>query len=277
MNPLTEIAEIDQVALRLRQHLGVAPRVAIVLGSGLGSVAARLADPIVVSYPSLGLPPCGVIGHAGEIRAGQLEGVPVVILSGRWHMYEGYPAEVVVRGVRALARWGVSGLVLTSAVGGMAALRPGDLTVVRDHINLSGTNVLRGPNLRPPDLSDDDPRWVRFPDLSDLYSARLRALVRTIRPDLREVVYGAMSGPSYETPAEIRMLSTVGADVVGMSMVHEAIAARHAGVEVLGLSVVSNLAAGISAHALSHAEVTEATTPVAGAVGDLLSALVQQW
>ncbi len=277
MNPHHELSEIDRVATRLAERLGVAPKVAIVLGSGLGEVADRLTQKTTLSYAELLLPPCSVSGHAGEMNVGPLGGVRVALLSGRWHMYEGHPPELVVRGVRALARWGVSGLVLTSAVGGMEGLSPGDITVVRDHINLSGINVLRGPNLRPADLAPADPRWPRFPDLSTLYSPRVRALIQDIQPGLSEVVYAASSGPSYETPAEIRMFVKLGAHVVGMSMVHEATAARHAGMEVSGFCVVTNLAAGISAHALNHAEVAEVGATAAGRIGKLLTALVAQW
>lgn len=240
-------ARIEQVAAALRERFGEAPKVAVVLGSGLGAVTERIHQPTVVDRPAVGLLPTAVPGHAGTLIHGKLEDKPVLLFSGRLHLYEGHPVDEVVLGARALALWGVKVLVLTSAVGNLRREWPiGSPVRIRDHINFSGVNPLTGPNL---------PLGTRFPDLGHLYSPRLRALL----PEWPEAVYAAMSGPSYETPAEIRMLGVVGADVVGMSMVHEAIAAHHAGLEVLGIGVLSNLAAGLDNSTLNHAEVAENT------------------
>lgn len=262
---------IDTVAARMRETFGEPASVAIVLGSGLGDVTRRVLDPVSVDAPSLGLPGSGVGGHAGKVTCGRLGGRKVLVFQGRSHLYEGHDLDTVVLAVRAAARWGTRGLLLTSAVGGVdPALGPGSVMLVADHINLSGGNPLRGPNL--------EALGIRFPDLTHLYSPRLRALAQAASPEaLPEGVYCAMPGPSYETPAEIRMLGLLGANVVGMSLVHEAIAAQHAGMEVLAFAVVSNAAAGLSAAELTHVEVTEACRQAAGRLGALLVRVVEQW
>jgi purine-nucleoside phosphorylase len=245
--------------------------VAIVLGSGLGDVTQRVSEAVSVDVTAVGLPPSSVGGHAGRVTCGRIGRRRALVFQGRSHLYEGHDLDTVVLAVRAAARWGVRGLLLTSAVGGVdPALGPGSVMIVSDHINLSGGNPLRGPNL--------DALGIRFPDLTHLYSPRLRALAQASSPEpLPEGVYAAMPGPSYETPAEIRMLRALGANVVGMSLVHEAIAARHAGMEVLAFSVVSNPAAGLSASELTHAEVTEACRAAAGRLGALLVRVVNEW
>ncbi len=265
------LARIDGVAAALRERFGDPVEVAIVLGSGLGDIAQRVSDPVVVENATLGFPRSGVAGHAGRMVVGKLAGRRVAVCSGRVHVYEGHPLDTVVLGVRALARWGVKGLCLTSAVGGCdPALAAGSLLLVSDHVNLSGANPLRGPNI--------DALGPRFPDVTHLYSPRLRALAQSCSPDpLPEGVYASMPGPSYETPAEIRMLRTLGANVVGMSLVHESIAARHAGMEVLAISVVSNPAAGLGAAELTHADVTETSKQAAGRLGALLARVVERW
>ncbi len=239
----------DRVASALQAHFGAAPDVGIVLGSGLGALADLLPDS--VAYRDVGLPSPGVAGHGGRVHVGTLAGKRVAAFAGRLHLYEGHSPDVAALQVRALARWGTRRVVLTSAVGGCRAdLVAGTICVVADHLNLQGQNPLRGPN--------DDTLGTRFPDQSDLYTERLRAIAHALDPSLPEVVYAAMPGPNYETPAEIRMLRTLGADVVGMSLVSEAMAAGHAGLEVLALSVVANAAAGLHAGRLTHVEVTEA-------------------
>ncbi len=265
------LAQIDHVAARLTEAFGAPADVAIVLGSGLGDVTRRVLDPVSVEATALGLPGSGVGGHAGKVTSGRLGGRKVLVFQGRAHLYEGHNLDTVVLATRAAARWGTRGLLLTSAVGGVdPALGPGSVMVVADHINLSGGNPLRGGNL--------DALGVRFPDLTHLYSPRLRAVAQSASPEpLPEGVYCAMPGPSYETPAEIRMLQGLGANVVGMSLVHEAIAARHAGMEVLAFAVVSNAAAGLGAAELTHAEVTEACRQAAGRLGALLVRVVEQW
>lgn len=270
-DPAQRLAQIDHVAGRLRERFGAAPQVVVILGSGLGDVVQRLGDPEVVEAVAVGLPQTKVGGHAGRLVMGRLGGKRVAMLQGRVHLYEGHETDTMVLGIRALSRWGCKGLVLTSAVGGCdAAHGPGTLLLVNDHINLSGANPLRGPNI--------DALGPRFPDITHLYSPRLRALAQQASDSpLPEGVYAAMPGPSYETPAEIRMLRTMGASVVGMSMVHEAIAAGHAGLEILSIAVIANAAAGLSAAELTHVEVTEATRQAAGRLGALVSRVVEKW
>ncbi len=239
----------------------------------MGAFAETFSDR--APYASLGLPAPAVPGHRGELAVGEVGGRRVAALAGRVHMYEGYePAQVVVA-VRALASWGVRGLVLTSAVGG---IRPewgaGQIVVISDHLNLMGTNPLVGPNL--------DDLGPRFPDQTAVYPAARRALAARVAGEqgLRPVVegvYAALRGPNYETPAEIRMLRLLGADVVGMSVVPEAMAANHAGMDLLALSVVANPAAGLSAVPLTHVEVTDAMRDAAGDVVSLLQGVVRAW
>lgn len=270
-DPTSRLARIDSATAALSHTFGAAPDVAIVLGSGLGEVAQRVADARSADYAALGFPRTSVGGHVGRAVVGRMGGKRVMLLQGRAHVYEGHGADEAALAVRACARWGVRGLVLTSAVGGVdPSLGPGTITVISDHLNLSGTGPLEGPNL--------DALGPRFPDLTHLYSPRLRGLAQAASPTpLPEAVYACMRGPSYETPAEIRMLRTLGADVVGMSMIHEAIAASHAGMEVLGFSVVSNFAAGLSATVLTHEEVTEASRQAAGRLGAILVRVVEAW
>ncbi len=253
----------NAVAAALNARFGAAPDVGVVLGSGLGSLAHSLPDS--ASYAEVGLPSPGVSGHGGRVHVGTLGGKRVAIFAGRLHLYEGHSPDVAALQVRALSRWGARTVILTSAVGGCHATQaPGTIGVVSDHLNLQGQNPLRGPN--------DDSLGTRFPDLSDLYTSRLRQLARSIDPTLEDMVYAAMPGPNYETPAEIRMLQRLGADVVGMSLVSESIAAGHAGLAVLALAVVANPAAGLHEGTLTHVEVTEAM----GAASGRLSALVVQ-
>ena len=196
-----------------------------------------------------------VAGHAGQVLCGKLGGQSVIVFQGRFHYYEGHDLETVTFPVRVIQELGVKVLILTAATGGIAeGLRPGGLLLITDHLNLLGANPLRGPN--------DDRLGTRFPDMTEVYSRRLRAIAfdeaKAMGVDLASGVYACMSGPSYETPAEIRMLRTLGADVVGMSTVPEAIVARHAGIEVLALALVSNAAAGVSGAPITHEEVLEA-------------------
>lgn len=247
----------DEAAEALRARCE-APTVAVVLGSGLGAFADRLVEPTVVDYADLPhFPKVGVRGHAGRLVVGRLGegGRRVAALAGRVHLYEGHSPGVVVHPVRTLWRWGVRAVMLTNAAGGIATgLEPGDLMLITDHINLTGMNPLVGPA---------DPRLgPRFPDMSAAYDPALcddlRAAAKARGLTLREGVYTGLAGPSYETPAEIRMLSILGGDAVGMSTVAEVIAARHAGLRVCGVSCITNLAAGLSTEPLDHAEV-EAT------------------
>ncbi len=260
----------DEIASRLTSRFGPAPEVGIVLGSGLGSLASALPDS--ASYAEVGLPSPGVSGHGGRVHVGQLGSGPrskrVAIFAGRLHLYEGHSPDTAALQMRALARWGAKTAILTSAVGGLHDDQPpGTVGLVTDHINMQGQNPLRGPN--------DATLGTRFPDLSDLYSRRLREIAKAIDPTLRTVVYAAMPGPNYETPAEIRMLQRIGADVVGMSLVCESIAAGHAGLGVLALAVVANPAAGLHLGTLTHVEVTEAMAEASGRVSNLIVQIVE--
>ncbi len=239
-------------AARLRTISKLRPALAIVLGSGFHHVLSEVEVEKKVPYANLpGFPPAGVSGHAGELCFGHLGGTPVVVLSGRAHFYEGHPMERVTFAVRTLAAFGIRDLLLTNAAGGVnRRFRPGDFMVLTDHINLMGANPLRGAP------ASGLPRFV---DLTDVYDAELRQLLfkaaRNCRLKLHSGVYLAVSGPTYETPAEVRAYAKLGADAVGMSTVPEAIVARQCGLRVAGLSCITNLAAGIGAEKLSHAEV----------------------
>ena len=230
-----------------------AAKVGIVLGSGLGGFADTLEGVVKVPYGELPhLPASRVPGHSGNLSFGRVGGVPVVCMQGRVHYYEGHSIEACVHGARTMARLGVEKVLLTNAAGGIdASWAPGDLMVVTDHLNLMGTSPLLGPN--------DDALGPRFPDMTVAYDVPLRdALAKAAKGAgiaLREGVYAALTGPSYETPAEIRMLRALGAQAVGMSTVPEVLALRHMGVRVAALSCITNLAAGITKATLNHAEV----------------------
>jgi purine-nucleoside phosphorylase len=230
-----------------------AAKVGIVLGSGLGGFADTLEGVVKVPYGELPhLPASRVPGHSGNLCFGRVSGVPVVCMQGRVHYYEGHSIESCVHGARTMARLGVEKVLLTNAAGGIdASWAPGDLMIVTDHLNLMGTSPLLGPN--------DDALGPRFPDMTVAYDVPLRdALARAAKGAgiaLREGVYAALTGPSYETPAEIRMLRALGAQAVGMSTVPEVLALRHMGVRVAALSCITNLAAGITKATLNHAEV----------------------
>ncbi len=236
-------------------RITVNPRIAVVLGSGLGGFTDAINNRTEIPYREIpGWPQSTAIGHAGKLVVGTVEGVPVAALSGRAHLYEGYTAEQAVYGLRALWNLGIQSVVLTNAAGGVnASYNPGQLVLISDHINLLGQNPLTGPN--------DESQGPRFPDMSEAYSKRYREIAReagkAMGLELAEGVYAALPGPSYETPAEIRYLRTIGADLVGMSTVPEAIAANHMGMKVLGISCVTNHAAGVTEQKLDHKEVLE--------------------
>lgn len=255
----------------LRAQSGVdAYDVAIVLGSGWREGASALGTPTsVVSTSTLpGFVAPTVEGHHGQILSVSVGDLRVVLVAGRVHLYEGNTVQAVVHPVRTVVAAGARRVVLTNACGGIdPAIAPGSVVVIRDHINLTGTSPLEGP--APPEGYAS-----RFVDLSDLYSARLRAIVHARAPELTEGVYAGFRGPHYETPAEVAMARTMGATLVGMSTVLEAIAARHVGAEVLGLGLVSNLAAGVSTAPLNHLEVLETGQSAAASLGELLRRLV---
>lgn len=244
------------------------PRVGVVLGSGLGAVAEAVGDPVTVGYEELpGFPRPSVEGHAGRAVLGDIAGVPVAVLQGRAHLYEGGDPEALRAPVRALRAAGVRVLVLTNAAGSLVPeVGPGRLMAITDHINLSATNVLIGPN--------DDALGPRFPSLGAAYDPalrdELRATARELGIALAEGVYLAVSGPSFETPAEIRAFRTLGADAVGMSTVHETIVARHCGLRVCAISAITNLAEGLSDVALSHEQTLHDAQRAAGDLSRLL-------
>jgi len=271
---LSLAARADEAAAALRTELtlGEPPAVAVVLGSGMGSLIDRFTDQTVVPYdrvPHFPIPT--VEGHAGNVVVGSVEGARAILFQGRFHYYEGHDLETVTFPIRVLQSLGVKSLILTAATGGIRPdLRPGNIVCLSDHINLIGSNPLRGPN---------DPRLgERFPDMSEVYSKRLRTMARAeakrLAFELVSAVYACLPGPSYETPAEIKMLRTLGADVVGMSTAPEAIVARHAGMEVLGLALVANTAAGVKETPIRHEDVLEAGRKATPIVGKLIRRMV---
>jgi len=257
-------------AARLAERTGQAAHdAAVVLGSGWAQAADALGPGTEVALADLGgFPPPTVPGHVPVVRSVRAGGLRVLVFLGRTHLYEGHRVTTVVHGVRTAVAAGCRVIVLTNAAGGIrAGYRTGQPVLISDHLNLTGRSPLTGPP--PPDGYPS-----RFTDLTDLYSRRLRALARDADPALAEGVYAALPGPHYETPAEIRMLRTLGADLVGMSTALEAIAARHLGAEVLAISLVTNLAAGLAPAGLDHAEVTAAGQAAAARMGALLAGIV---
>jgi purine-nucleoside phosphorylase len=247
--------------------------VAVVLGSGLATAAEALEDARTVPYASLpGFPETTVAGHPGRLMVGQLQGKKALVLCGRVHAYEGYCASEVGFGVRVAATLGAHTVVVTNVSGAVdPTLDVGEIVAISDHVNLTGQSPLTGPN--------DERLGPRFVDMSDVYTPALRGLASEVAQGLfgkplREAVYAGMPGPSYETPAEVRMLRILGAGLVGMSTVHEVISARHAGLRVLGLSLVANAAAGVKREPLSHEEVTRAAAAGAARMGQLLAGVV---
>lgn len=253
------------------QHKIAQPRIAIVLGTGLGGFAERLSDAVAIPYTEIPhFPRPTVEGHAGRLVLGTFAGIPLAVMQGRVHAYEGYTPREVVYPVRVLSRLGVHTLIVTNAAGGIRTdLAPGQLVLISDHINFTGANPLAGPN--------DSRLGERFFDMSDAYSRRLRALAHRAAASegvtLPEGVYLGLTGPSFETPAEIRAFRVLGADLVGMSTVHEVIAARHLGMEVLGFSSVTNMAAGVLDEPINHAEVLEIGRRVQQTLTRVLAAL----
>jgi purine-nucleoside phosphorylase len=263
---------VEEAAESLRRRCGALPETAIVLGSGLGDFADTLLDAIATPYGDIPhWPAPKVVGHAGRLVVGNVSGKRIAALSGRVHYYEGHDLGTIVFAVRVMARLGVKRVILTNAAGGInTTFAQGALMIIDDHINFLGSNPLVGPN--------DDRFGPRFPDMSDVYSPRLRKIAddaaRAVRVPVSHGVYVAVHGPSYETPAEIRAFRTLGADAVGMSTVPEAIAARHMGLEVLGISCITNMAAGVLPQPLVHDEVMETARRVRGSFIALLEAII---
>jgi len=267
-----QFALADSAAKLILSRTSLHPKIGLVLGSGLGAFAESLADAVRVSYADIpSFPQSTAMGHAGRLVIGNAGHVPVAAMQGRVHLYEGYSSQQVSFPIRVFARMGIRAVVLTNAAGGINVnYAQGALVLIRDHINLQGSNPLVGAN--------DDRFGVRFPDMTQAYSRAYRALAREEAAGLgivlEEGVYVALLGPSYETPAEIEYLRRIGADLVGMSTVAEVIAARHMGLNVLALSCVTNMAAGILDQPLSHAEVMETGERVKTTFEALLAAVL---
>jgi purine-nucleoside phosphorylase len=275
---MTYYDQVSEASEFLRSKLGsLAPRVGIVLGSGLGAVAGAVAEPVIVPYAEIPhFPQSTVEGHAGQMVAGLFGGVPVVVMQGRVHFYEGYSPLEVAFPMRTLGALGIKAVVLTNAAGGInEGYHVGQLVALTDHINFMGWNPLVGPN--EPRFAVQPGTGLRFTDMTEAYSKTLRTLAKEAAEaegeTLDEGVYLGLSGPSFETPAEIRAFRTLGATLVGMSTVPETIVARHMGIEVLGLSCVTNMAAGLGATKLSHEEVNETGRQVEQRLARLLERL----
>ena len=262
---------IGEAKQHIESRTSLRPKIAIVLGSGLGAFADELRDRADIPYAEIpGWPPATAVGHAGRLVVGKLGDLDVAVMAGRAHLYEGNTPAQVVYGVRVLGRLGVRAMVFTNAAGGInLSLERGGLVLISDHINLQGCNPLVGPN--------DDSLGVRFPDMSEAYSREFRKTAKEVAMELcipmPEGVYAAMLGPSYETPAEIHYLRTIGADVVGMSTVLEVIAANHMGMKSLTISCVTNMAAGVLPQKIHHEEVLETGAMVRDTLVRFLKAL----
>jgi purine-nucleoside phosphorylase len=274
VNVVNYFDRVKEAAEAVRSKVRDVPNIGVVLGSGLGDFAANLQDAVSMPYDTLPhWPASRVIGHEGRLVVGTVRGRTIAALAGRCHLYEGHDPPTVAFAVRALGLLGVKTLLLTNAAGGVnTGFSQGALMVIDDHINLTGANPLVGAN--------DDRFGPRFPDMTEVYSARLRSIAdragKEINLLLPHGIYVGLLGPSYETPAEIRYLRTIGVDAVGMSTVPEAIAARHMGMEVLGLSCITNMAAGVLARPLDHAEVMETARKVRGQFIALLEGIIGQ-
>jgi purine-nucleoside phosphorylase len=258
----SEFDQAESAAIFIRSKTALHPKIALVLGSGLGAFADEFANPTKIPYAEIPhFPRSTAIGHAGQLVVGMVGDIPVVGMQGRVHLYEGYSAKDVAFPIRVFSRMGVKAAILTNAAGGIKReFVQGQLVVIKDHINLQAANPLIGPN--------DERFGPRFPDMTVAYDRRFREVTvgegNRNRIGLYEGVYAALPGPSYETPAEIRYLRTIGADLVGMSTVPEVIAARHSGMRVLGISCVTNAAAGILDQPLDHKEVLETAERIKG-------------
>lgn len=270
--PIDQPARLDALEAAVRRRSDLVPELGIVLGSGLGGLADALEDAVAIPFEELpGWPPATAPGHHGRLLLGRLAGKPVVMLQGRMHLYEGNAVGLVVQPVLLFRRLGARAVILTNAAGGLdPAFGPGTLMVIRDHINLTGENPLLGPNA--------DAIGPRFPDMTTAWSPRLRTQLHAAGEaegiDMAEGIYIALTGPSYETPAEVRMYASLGGHAIGMSTVLECIAARWAGLEVCGVSLVTNAGAGYSGEPLTHEEVLAAGAEAGPALGRILSRFV---
>jgi purine-nucleoside phosphorylase len=275
IRPVDQPARLDALEAAVRRHSDLVPEVGIVLGSGLGGLAAELEDAVAIPFDELpGWPAATAPGHHGRLLLGHLAGRPVVMLQGRLHLYEGNDPGLVVQPVLLFGRLGAKVVVLTNAAGGLdPSYRPGTLMVIRDHINLTGRNPLMGPNA--------DAIGPRFPDMTEAWSPRLRTALHAAghaeNIELEEGVYLALTGPTYETPAEVRLYAGFGAQAIGMSTVLECIAARWAGLEVCGVSLVTNAGAGYTGEPLSHEEVLAAGATAGPVLGRILKRFVADY
>jgi purine-nucleoside phosphorylase len=264
---------VQAAAARIRERAGAAPKVGLILGSGLGAYANGFTNATAIDYGDIPhFPRSHVVGHQGRLVVGERAGVACVAMQGRVHMYEGHSAETVAFPARVLVALGAKIIIVTNAAGGLnPAWKPGTLMLIRDHIDLLRDHALRGPN--------DERLGPRFPDMTKAYAPELRALVKQAAGRagiaLEEGVYVAMPGPTYETPAEVKMLQTLGADATGMSTVPEVVVARHMGARAIGISCITNQAAGITGHELSHDEVTETATRVRATFETLLDTILR--
>ena len=266
---------IDEAVAFIRSKSSLQPQVGVILGSGLGNVVDAIDVDTAIGYGDIpGAKASTVLGHQGRLILGHAKGTPVAVMQGRVHYYEGYEMDEVMFLTRVLGRLGIRKLVVTNAAGGVnTSYQPGDLMLISDHINFMGANPLRGRNI--------DDLGVRFPDMSDAYAESLRAIAKEVAAaqglKLQEGVYLGLSGPTYETPAEIRAFRTLGADAVGMSTVPEVIAASHMGIPALGISCITNMAAGILKQKLTHQEVIDTTTRVQKEFTDLVLGVLERF
>lgn len=271
MDLLKKIQVSSDYILKKSNH---SPEIGLILGSGLGSLVNLIENAEFFPYEDLpNFPVSTVEGHAGRLVIGTLQGKTVVAMEGRFHYYEGYKMEEVTFPIRVMNLLGVKTIIVTNAAGAVnTSFNPGDLMVIKDHINLSGTNPLIGKNL--------DSFGTRFPDMSNAYDKDLRKIVQNIatslKLDIKQGIYAMMTGPTYETPAEIRMVRAIGADAVGMSTVPEVIVANHCGIKVIGISCLTNMAAGILDEPLNHSEVIETSNRVKNNFISLMSSLVEE-
>lgn len=271
---MTELEIINKSVEIIRSRTGIVPEIGLILGSGLGDYADRIENPVIIPYSELPeFPVSTVFGHAGQFVIGELKGKKVVAMQGRVHYYEGYTQRQITMPTRIMKKLGIQKLILTNAAGGVnRSFKPGTLMLISDHINYSGHNPLIGANM--------DEFGPRFPDMSDIYTKaireRVKACAKELDIELEEGVYMMFTGPSFETPAEIRMAAAVGADAVGMSTVPEAIVAAHSGIEVCGISCVTNLAAGILDQKLTHEEVMETAAMVKSKFVCLIDAIIEK-
>jgi purine-nucleoside phosphorylase len=272
---MMDFAKIQTAAQFLKGKYEKTPKIGLILGSGLGVLADEIEQPVKIAYNDIpDFPVSTVEGHAGQLVFGRIHEIEVVAMQGRFHFYEGYSFDKVTFPVRVMKELGVEILIVTNAAGGVnESFSPGDLMIITDHINNMGTNPLIGPN--------DSRLGVRFPDMSEAYNKELRVLAKQISEQLnistQEGVYVGNTGPTYETPAEVRMIRTLGGDAVGMSTVPEVIVARHAGMKVMGISCISNMAAGILDQPLNHEEVIETTERVKANFLGFVKELIKQF